>query len=540
MSKKQEQNLHEALIEQYPLFFMEMNASQERFVRAKNKKRSTPKRRLVESGNKSGKTEIGIAEDLAHAFGFRIWLKEDDPDYMIEIPIPNIGLIGCETLAHSIPEKIEPTIKRLIPDTCRYTMKKNPQGYVTSITLHTDPYGSLCGSKIFVRSYDQEPSTFEGLDYHWIHWDEPPPKGILQAAERGKIAHNAPSWFTMTPLKEAYIYDDYSLKAANMGGDDDEIFVIRGEIWDNCLDYCHKCDIEIKENKKSGKDGKLIRVVKNCPSCGAILGFMAKSGIFDYLKTLDPEEREAREKGLWKHLSGLVYKILDRDTHTFEDFGIPRHWTKIEAIDPHDAKPTCYLFGAISPEEIEIFGKMRNRIYFYDYLALRDTDLDSMVRKIKSKRETHGYSKPAYIIMDEKYGRRTQMEGKCWEDELAHRGIGYIKLSHSGPGDVELGHKLVREYLKPYYNKSTGTTKPGIMFARKNCSGSNGPIHSLFNYQYKPEKDKPMEEFKDFADLVRYVVLEEPKYRVESGNVIDFHQKQKEQIFKSRRLAVRE
>jgi hypothetical protein len=270
------------------------------------------------------------------------------------------------------------------------------------------------------------------------------------------------------------------------------------------------------------------------------MGFMAREGIEDYLKTLDPEEREAREKGLWKHLSGLVYKILDRDTHTYEDFNIPRNWTKIEAIDPHDAKPTCYLFAAVSPEEIEIYGKLRNRVYVYDYLSIKDTDLDEMVKKIKSKRESHGYSRSAFIVMDEKYGRRTQMEGKCWEDELTFRGIGNIRLSQSKPGDVELGHKLVREYMKPYFNKSTGTTKPGIMFAKKGCSGSNGPIHSLFNYQYDPNKDKPEEEFKDFADLVRYVVLEEPRYRQPDSNIVDFHSKRKQQIFESRRLAVRQ
>jgi len=52
-----------------------------------------------------------------------------------------------------------------------------------------------------------------------------------------------------------------------------------------------------------------------CPGCNKALGFIPKAGIDEYLKTLDPEEREAREKGLWKHLSGLIYKTLDRELH---------------------------------------------------------------------------------------------------------------------------------------------------------------------------------------------------------------------------------
>lgn len=222
-----------------------------------------------------------------------------------------------------------------------YKEKKNPMGQVGEVHFFTDPEGNKCLSKMFIRSYDQEAKTYEGIDYDWIHWDEPPPKDVLQAAERGKIASNASSWFTMTPLRQAYIYDDYSLKAYNNGGDDDEIAVIRGEIWDNCRDWCYKCSMDVPENVET-------RVIKRCPKCNRTMGFMAKEGIVEYLKTLDPEDRDAREKGLWRHLKGLVYKELDREIHAYEDFPIPKNWMKVEGIDPHDARPSVYLFGAVS------------------------------------------------------------------------------------------------------------------------------------------------------------------------------------------------
>ena len=494
------------LREDNPFWFLEMNEMQRAFIRVKNRVGLTPKRRLNESGNKGGKTEIGIAEDLAHAFGKRYWLDEDDPDYKINIRVPNQGLIGCETLSQSVMQKIWPTLKRLIPFTTQYKTKRNPMGQIGEIRFLTDPEGEKCESAIFIRSYDQDPDTYEGIDYDWIHWDEPPPKDILQAAERGKIATNAPSWFTMTPLKEAYIYDEYSLKASNNGGDDDEIAVIRGEIWDNCQDWCYKCRLEIPEN--TGK-----RTVGSCPSCSRTLGFIPKAGIDEYLKTLDPEERDARERGLWKHLSGLVYKELDRELNLYEDFPVPKAWTKIEGVDPHDARPTRYLFGAISPEEIDIFGKVRHRIYFYDYLLSKGEDLDTLCRRIKMTREKHGYSKPKFIMLDAKYGTRTEMEGKTWEDELRLRGLGYIRLSQSKPGDVELGHKIVREYLKPHHSTLQQTTKPGLLFAREGCGGSGGPIQQMFNYQYKENADKPDDEFKDFPDIARYICMEQPIYQ---------------------------
>ncbi len=869
LSKYSQRAIDIRLEDENPLIFLQMNEMQTRFVRIKNKEGYTPKRRLGESGNKAGKTHLGLAEDLAHAWGFRPWLEEGDPDYKVNIKIPNMGLIGCETLSQSVMQKIWPTLRELIPKTCAYKTKKNPQGQIQRISFKTDPLNKKCESEMFIRcfsddtevltdsgwklfqdlnqterimtvsmktgglelqkplayfsylyrgpmihgksqnldylvtpthnmlvcnyhgrgyndkftlkpaiclgrrdatprvfswvgddvknytlpwnksvslpmkdwvaflgcflseghaaktevaisqypgkskdeirkvldrfpikfsekektfrayntkfarymrrtyglsgdkyipieikqlskellevlvyylvlgdgaiynakrgkyrwtqvnytskskrliddlqevllkiglngfvfrpsgsnfyrlnflkseklslvyndkskeeflkeinyngrvycvetpnhtlitrrngrtlasgnSYDQEADSYEGIDYDWIHWDEPPPKKILQAAERGKVVTNAPSWFTMTPLKEAYIYDEYSLRAYNNGGNDDEIAVIRGEIWDNCIDWCSRCKIDIPRNRDINHETqKLLRPITNCPQCSRIMGFITKAGIDEYLKTLDPEEREAREKGLWKHLSGLVYKMLDRDIHVYEDFPIPRNWMKIEGIDPHDAAPTCYLFGAVSPEEIEVLGKVRNRIFFFDYLLLKE-DIDTIIRKIKGKREHHGYSKPKWVILDAKYGVRTEMEGRTWEDELTKRGLGYIKLSSSRPGDVELGHKLVREYLKPHHSTIQGTSRPGMLFAKEGCHGEGGPIHHMFNYQYKPDKDDPDKSFKDFPDICRYVALDQPVYKgpEHDRNVVDMLQKRREAVTKARRRGV--
>jgi len=498
----------DAMLEaEYPLFFMEMLDWQEKFIRCKNGNGRTPRRRIAELGNKGGKSEIGLAEDIAYMLGYRPWLPKDDPDYKIPIRVPNQGLIGCETMMHSVPQKIEPVLRKLIPKMCKPQFKPGPTGVPVWVQLKFDTNGKKCGSKAFIRSYDQRPDTFEGNDYDWMHWDEPPPEEIHKAAERGKIASNAPSWYTMTPLKEPYIYDNFSLRA----GTDPEIWKIRGEIWDNCMDWCKKCDYAIPENHLDG-EGKIVREVPKCPKCGRVMGFIPRQGIEEYLKTLDPEEREAREKGLWKHLSGLVYKELDRDVHLYDDFRIPRDWMFIESVDPHDARPTCWLFGAVSPEEINIFGKPRNRVYFYDYLLLKG-DLDEFLRQIKARRALHGYETPALVMLDAKFGEKTQIEGKSWRGELEGRGIKRIRLSHSSPGDVDLGHKIVREYLKPQYSTLTGSTKPGILFAKDGCGGEGGPIDFMFKYQYRKTKDKPEEKFKDWPDTVRYVALEQLVYR---------------------------
>lgn len=202
------------LLRDFPLLFLDMNDAQERFIRVKNRFGRTPLRRLFEAGNKLGKTYGGLAEDISYAVGYRCWLPPDDPDYKIAIRVPNIGLVGCETKIHSVSEKLEPVLRVIVPKTCQPRFKPGPNGVLSMVELPYGPFGEKCGSRFYLRSYDERPETFEGIDFDWVHWDEPPPQKVFLAAERGKMVTNAPSWFTMTPLKEPWIYELFSSKAA--------------------------------------------------------------------------------------------------------------------------------------------------------------------------------------------------------------------------------------------------------------------------------------------------------------------------------------
>jgi len=510
------EKVKESIKKYLPLYYLQMNRVQEKFIRCKNRQERMPKTRLLEMGNQSGKTTIGVAEDIAHAMGFRPWLKSDDPDYRIPIKVPNIGMVGCEVAGQTLAQRIEPLFLGFIPKHCLPDVSRYSDGSMKTLVLNSDYKGDPCGSTIHFRSYVQPAESYEGLIFDWMHWDEPPPRAVLNAAERGKMATNAPSWFTMTPLKEPYIYDIFSLKAFNNGGDDQEIAVFRGSVWDNCQDWCRDCNVTVPENQPENLSLDTTRPINKCPSCGKTMGFIPRAGIDNYLKKItDPDEREAREEGKWKHLSGLVYKQLDRAVHIYPDFEIPADWMRIEVIDPHDAKPTRWLLGAVSPEEIAIADKSSNRIYWYSYLLLGGT-IHEMVRQVKVRRAEKGYQHPALVILDAKYGVKTvktAIEETSWEEELEKAGIRGIVLSHSAPGDVALGHKAVKDYLRPQFSTLRGKEIPGMLFAEKGCSGERGPIQDMFNYSWQPGTDKPQEEYKDFPDTVRYAALEQPRYR---------------------------
>ena len=419
------QQVEDKVREYVRLFFLEMNRAQEPFIRAKNKRGRTPRARLFESGNQVGKTSIGVAEDLAHAFGFRPWLNQDDPDYKIAIRVPNNGIVGCEVAGQTLAQRIEPEFMSLIPRYCAPEITRYSDGSIKSLTLGFDPLGKPCGSAIHFRSYVQPAESYEGTVLDWIHFDEPPPQAILTAATRGLMSTNGPSWYTMTPLKEAYIYDLLSLHAFNNGGDDQEIAIFRGSTWDNCQDWCRDCDLAIAENNPEVLKPGQARPVRKCPRCQRIMGFLPREGIENYLKKItDPDEREAREEGKWKHLSGLVYKEFDRARHLYSDFSIPSDWMRIEAVDPHDARPSRWLFGAVSPEEITVNGSLANRIYWYTYL-LPTGNIREIAQKVKVRRAEYGYREPAMVILDAKFGSKTTktgLEETSWEEELDKSG----------------------------------------------------------------------------------------------------------------------
>jgi hypothetical protein len=248
------------------------------------------------------------------------------------------------------------------------------------------------------------------------------------------------------------------------------------------------------------------------------MGFLPRAGIENYLKKItDPDEREAREEGKWRHLSGLVYKELDRAVHLYQDFDIPADWMRIEAIDPHDSKPTRWLFGAVSPEEILINGETANRIYWYTYLLATGSIAD-IVHSVKVRRAEFNYKDAAMVIIDVKYGAAHKpVNGvyyPSWEEELDKAGIKNVILSNSCSGDVALGHKRVKEYLQPQYSTVKDKSFPGMMFAEIGCKGPRGPIQDMFNYQWDQKNPgKPEEQYKDFCDDVRYAALEQPVYQ---------------------------
>jgi hypothetical protein len=234
---------------------------------------------------------------------------------------------------------------------------------------------------------------------------------------------------------------------------------------------------------------------------------------------LPTEEIPTRIDGKWMTGGERIFgSFKDEWPYVCDDFEVPKHWTFVEGLNPHDGKDSEWLFFAVSPQEINILGEIVNRVYGIDYIRFPfDVSITEMVKEVKLKRVQLGYDEPYMIVLDAKHGVRTQKplayrDEETWQEKLESVDAGFIELADQGPGKLDVSHKIVREYLKPQFFKLMDEEIPGVVFFDR-CRGQGGPVEGMLKYRLKKHSDKPEEdEFKDVVDPVRYVLMKMPTY----------------------------
>jgi len=360
----------EAFYKQNPIVYWIPYDEQEQFIRAKNRMR------LFVGGNRIGKTESGIIEDISWCLGYRPYLPEDDPDYKTPMEPPVHGLITTESLGSegSAKKIIEAKLDHLVPKEKLLSSKKNQQGVKVFWKFKN-------GSTLSVMSYEQDVEKFEGFNIHFWHGDEPPKQKIYGAISRGLVDYGGWAWITMTPVAS-------------------EPFTIR--LFENPK-YFKIGPLPITANLKHFRKWL---TYERAP-CGGL-----KQENIDAFQSqleesgLDPAEIEARLTGKFKFLSGRILPF-DRKVHIVEPFEIrPHDGTMYIAIDPHDYKPWAVSFlvahkngNLYTVDELNIKGsleemnsaiqttlskwKMRPRIQLIDPQAIvQESDTENLIYKL--------------------------------------------------------------------------------------------------------------------------------------------------------------
>lgn len=251
-------------------------------------------------------------------------------------------------------------------------------------------------------------------------------------------------------------------------------------------------------------------------------GVITEDAAWNYIKTLlnKPIEYESRIEGTPKHFAGVVFEELDRAVHVCEHFTVPIHWSFYEGLDPSEGKPVAWGFFAVNQDEYELTNhRTVNKIYWIDYLKLEGMPISDIVREVNKKRADLGYRRPIFCVIDKKYGNRTMQGGEeqtTWLSKLQEYDpeINFVQSS-SKQGTIEIGESIVKEYLKSKFNQLKDKSEP-VLQIFDTCEHKDDPFNPISHmFNYAKDEDKPSkrtEEYKDFVDVLRYVLERYPRY----------------------------
>jgi hypothetical protein len=372
----------------------------------------------------------------------------------LKLDLPVQGRWIATDFKQGVGGVFQPYFEDLVPASFIKHITRTQQGILSKVKFH-------CGSVLEILTDEQELNIFEGWHGDILHIDEPCARARYIASVRGLIDKGGKSSFSLTPLKEPWIYDELYSKA-----DGKTIFQITVDIYQN--------------------------------------PYLKKEFIDEFAFKLTDDEKEARLFGKFMHLSGLVYKEYDSSVHKVKAFEIPFDWKRICVLDPHDRKKHAVIWAAVDPFD---------SLYIYDELEIGGT-LGALSEAIKIKENK---AKIDLRIIDPNKGRSPSSIGKAGRitDELAK----YKLYFWSGVNDsIPDGHLQVKHYLR--YNVKepiSSTNKPKLYFF-DTCEQTNyGMTHYVWDdfrdTESKDPKEKPKDLYKDFPDLVRYLCMAGIRYK---------------------------
>jgi len=190
---------------------------------------------------------------------------------------PGMFLFMGKSFTKTIPEIILPKFREyLAPNMLSRKPKKHQSGVPYIFYFKS-------GAELHLGSYDQEADSFEGPLWNGICFDEPPPREIYVACRRGTMRTQGWIMFTMTPLRNFWVYDEIHQPA------------MQGRLEDVAAFEAHSH--------------------LNCIQCNPGEGHITHEEMNGFFAALTPQERRARELGIPLDIGNLRYYFVQRDTH---------------------------------------------------------------------------------------------------------------------------------------------------------------------------------------------------------------------------------
>lgn len=358
---------------------------------------------------------------------------------------------------------------------------------------------------LYFKTVDQDPATFESAEVSIMVFDEPPPLNLYRASV-SRLRAGGIILIPATPLFSAAWFVDEIIEKIDIDMDKWHQTV---PVWTNCIETAGEWDLgEFGIQKK---------------------GNLRQSNIEFTLRNYDPDEREAREHGTFKYLSGLVYrKSYDKDLHwrPVSTPPLPHAYMYRMIIDPHDRKPPAVMwlrfdrFGrrSIIREWPSMADPQYNNLPFHKIKDAGDFTIRDFCRFwIEIEEEWKIPHDRISRIIDPNYGNKINRRTgkKLYEEYMIESQLIFreMKLGKNRSfsfitdvvDDLAIGHKAVKQLLKP-------TPDGDLMWeVDESCFNVNYAMtHYSFDERTALQEEKhgmteKVRDFaKDFADLVRY------------------------------------
>lgn len=253
---------------------------------------------LLVGSNQSGKTHTGAHLVDSLCSGVQQW----DKKVSILGQKATKGRIICTSWESHAKETLIPKLRKVlfIDD---YETEKNNLG-IEAFWKH-----KKTGSQFTIMTHTQETKVHESDTFDWFWADEPLPRDKWTANARGLVARDGISFMSMTAVSEPWIYRELYQKMNDPGS---KIAVISG--------------IGIQENKS-----------------------LTAEAIELFERSCTTEEKIARIRGGWLHLTGLIWPEFRRELHVVDIFKVPPSWPVVCMIDPHFAMEFVLNYFTVSP-----------------------------------------------------------------------------------------------------------------------------------------------------------------------------------------------
>lgn len=461
--------------------------------------------RYGRTGNRFGKSEMGIAEDISWCMGGRPWYREtfdildgegnvrehhvgrrDHPFITCGIPqrpVKGLLIVVDWDMAKRIFTNREGSYEvfgklwRLLPTEAIGKVTNGGRGdRIEKVEIKRPREfggGSSTLSIDTIESYKHNKLGAESADWDFIHVDEPVPEGLYTAHARGLMDRNGSFWFTCTPLDQMWINDMFT--PPNRRSLDDQ-----------------PDGLTFVPESESGKAGELYVIT------GSIYDnpHRSESGVANFESKLTREERECRLYGRPLAMAGMVYKEFIYDLHVlpgpnppigWSDFHLPpADYTIRVAWDVHGVRVgQMVLFAATAPD---------GTVFIYDEIA-GEPGIQATAKRVKEK--TAGRNVAAWIIDPRALIVNPVTETADVIDAIMEEELYF----EPGSKDLTVGISAVKDKLLERNIVNRGF--PTIYFSPR----LKETLYEFTHYIYDLEKNKPKDEHDHMMENLYRLVL---------------------------------